>query len=73
MPTSKAMLKIFWVLAAFTFLNLITLLAGDAIYPDHFRWFLSAFLAGNILWIFVPKIFRRKAGTLLRWTRAYLG
>lgn len=73
MPKPKALLKLVFVLAAFALLNLITLSAGAVLYPGRFHWFLFAFLAGNILWIFVPKIFRRKAGTFLRRARAYFG
>jgi predicted MPP superfamily phosphohydrolase len=73
LPTPKALMKFFLIIIAFPLLNIVTLTAAGALYPAYFHWFLLACFFGNILWIFVPKIFRRKTTTRLRWARAYLG
>jgi predicted MPP superfamily phosphohydrolase len=73
LPTSKDLLKLLAAFAVFTALNLATLTFTQTLYPAHFVWFFSAFALGNLLWIFAPKIFRRKTNTALRWARALLG
>ncbi|HVM32341.1 MAG TPA: metallophosphoesterase [bacterium] len=73
MPSAKDFQKILLAFAVFTALNLSTLTAAGAIYPAHFQWFFLAFFLGNLLWVFVPKIFRRRTSTFLRWVRALLG
>jgi uncharacterized protein len=66
-------MKFFSGMGAFVLFNVVTLVAAGALYPANFHWFLLSCLLGNILWVFVPKIFRRKANTRLRWARALLG
>ncbi len=73
MPASKDLLRLFLAFAFFPALNLATLTAAQNLYPSHFTWFFLAFGLGNLLWVFVPKIFRRKTTTRLRWARALLG
>ena len=73
MPASKDLLRLFLAFTFFPALNLVTLTAVQNLYPSHFAWFFSAFGLGNLLWVFVPKIFRRKTTTSLRWARALLG
>src|ERR1700722_19435188 len=73
LPSLKVLMKFFSGMGAFVLFNVVTLAAAGALYPGHFHWFLLSCLLGNILWVFVPKIFRRKANTRLRWARALLG
>jgi predicted MPP superfamily phosphohydrolase len=73
LPSKKNIKTFALVLGVFTAFNLLTLSAGAAIFPGQFQWFLFFGALGNLLWFFVPKIFRRRTTKALRWIRALLG
>jgi predicted MPP superfamily phosphohydrolase len=70
--TKKFLIGLALTLGFFALLNCAILEAFSRLYPGHFRLFTAAAVPGNLLWLFLPLVFRRKQTFLLRLVRSLL-